>query len=68
MKYLLLLVLTLAAPASLAQVVAPDALLRTAAVDVIDKVKQDQARQATDPARVAALIDPRSCPCSISPI
>ncbi len=62
MKYLLLLVLTLAAPASLAQVVAPDALLRTVAVEVIDKVKQDQERQATDPARVAALVETKILP------
>jgi phospholipid transport system substrate-binding protein len=56
-KYVLLLALALAAPASLAQDVAPDALLRAVTVEVIDKIKQDQGHQAVDPAKVAALIE-----------
>jgi phospholipid transport system substrate-binding protein len=56
-KYLLLLTLALAAPASLAQGVAPDALLRAATVEVINKITQDQELQAVDPAKIAALIE-----------
>jgi phospholipid transport system substrate-binding protein len=61
-KYVLLLALALAAPASLAQGVAPDALLRAVTVEVIDKIKQDQALQAVDPAKVAALVETRVLP------
>jgi len=56
-KYVLLLALALAAPALLAQGVAPDALIRAVTVEVIDKIKQDQGLQAVDPAKVAALIE-----------
>jgi phospholipid transport system substrate-binding protein len=56
-KYLLLLTLALAAPASLAQGVAPDALLRAATAEVINKITQDQELQAVDPAKIAALIE-----------
>lgn len=55
-RYGLLLALTLTAPASLAQSVAPDALLRAVAVDVIDQVKQDQTLTVVDPAKVAILV------------
>jgi phospholipid transport system substrate-binding protein len=61
-KYVLLLALALAAPASLAQGVAPDALLRAVTVEVIDKIKQDQELQATDPAKVADLVETRILP------
>jgi phospholipid transport system substrate-binding protein len=61
-KYVLLLALALAAPASLAQDVAPDALLRAVTVEVIDKIKQDQELQAADPAKVAALVETRVLP------
>ena len=61
-KYVLLLALALVAPAALAQSVAPDALLRAVSVEVIDKIKQDQELQATDPAKVAALVETRIMP------
>jgi phospholipid transport system substrate-binding protein len=61
-KYLLLLALALAAPASLAQAVAPDALLRAVTVEVTDKIKQDQELQAADPAKIAALVETRILP------
>jgi phospholipid transport system substrate-binding protein len=56
-KYVLLLALAVAAPASLAQSVAPDTLLRAVAVEVIDKIKQDQTLQPVEPAKVAALVE-----------
>jgi phospholipid transport system substrate-binding protein len=56
-KYMLLLALALAAPASLAQDVAPDALLRAVTVKVIDKIKEDQGLRAADPAKVAFLVE-----------
>ena len=61
-KYVLLLSLALAAPASHAQDLAPDALLRAVAGDVIDKLGQDQGRQAADPAKVAALVETKILP------
>ena len=61
-KYVLLLALALAAPASLAQAVAPDALLRAVTVEVIGKIRQDQEFQAVDPAKVAALVETRVLP------
>ncbi|HEY5293817.1 MAG TPA: ABC transporter substrate-binding protein [Burkholderiales bacterium] len=56
-EYALSLALALVAPASLAQGVAPDALLRAVTVEVIGKIKQDQEFQAADPAKVAALVE-----------
>jgi phospholipid transport system substrate-binding protein len=61
-KYVLLLALALAAPAALAQGVAPDALLRAVTFEVIDKIKQDQEHRRVDPAIVAALIQTRILP------
>jgi len=61
-KYVLLLALALAAPASPAQGVAPDALLRTVKFEVIDKITQDQELRAADPAKVAALVETRVLP------
>ena len=61
-KYALLLTLALAAPASLAQVVAPDALLRAVTVEVVAELKQDQELHAADPAIVAALVETRIMP------
>ena len=61
-KYLLLLALALAAPASFALGLAPDALLRAVGVEVIDKIKQDQQDGATDPAKVTALVETRVLP------
>jgi phospholipid transport system substrate-binding protein len=56
-KYVLSLALALAAPALLAQDPAPDALLRAVSVKVIDKIQEDQGRQAVDPAKVAVLVE-----------
>jgi phospholipid transport system substrate-binding protein len=61
-KYVLLLAWALAAPASLAQGLAPDALLRAVTVEVTDKMKQDPELQAADPARIAALVETRIMP------
>ena len=61
-KYLLLLALALAAPASLAQDLAPDALLRSAAFDVIGDIEQDAGPQRADPAKVTALVESRILP------
>lgn len=61
-KCVLLLALALAAPASLAQGLAPDALLRTVSVEVIDKIKQEQLHRAADPAKVTALVETRILP------
>ncbi len=61
-KYVLLLTLALVASASLAQGVAPDALLRSVSVEVIDTIRQDQERRAVDPTKVAALIETRILP------
>jgi phospholipid transport system substrate-binding protein len=61
-KYVLSLTLALAAPASLAQGVAPDALLRAAIVETIDQITQDPELQAADPAKVAALVESRILP------
>ncbi|MGP1676819.1 MAG: MlaC/ttg2D family ABC transporter substrate-binding protein [Burkholderiales bacterium] len=56
-KYALMLGLALAAPALLAQGVAPDALLRAVSVKVIDKLRQGQGVQAARPAKVVELVE-----------
>ncbi len=56
-KYLLMLVLSLAAPLVFSQAQAPDALLQSAAVEVIAKIKQDQAFGRLDAARLADLVE-----------
>ena len=61
-KYVLLLTLALVAPTSLAQGVAPDALLRSVTFEVIDKIKQDQECRAVDAAAVAALVQTKILP------
>ena len=61
-KYVLLPALALAASASLAQGLAPDALLRGVTVEVIDKIKHDQELEAANPAKVAALVETRILP------
>ena len=61
-KYALFLALALAAPAALAHKGAPDALLRAVAIEVIDAIKQDQGRLASDPAKIAALVETRIAP------
>ena len=60
--YALVLALVLAAPAALAQGVAPDAQLRAVAVEVIDKIKQEHERRSFDSTKVAALIETRILP------
>lgn len=61
-KYLLLLTLTLTAPASFAHGAAPDALLRAAAAEVIAQLKYDPEFEAADAAKIAALVDTRIMP------
>src|SRR5512140_810553 len=61
-KYLLLLAFMLAAPASMAQALAPDALLRQAAFDVLDSIRHDPGLPGADPAKVAALVETRILP------
>lgn len=61
-KWVVLLAWAIAAPASLAQDVAPDALLRAVAVDVIDKISQDQELQAASAAKMTALVETRVVP------
>ena len=62
MKYVVLFALALAAPGSLAQGVAPDALLRAVTVEVIDQIKQVQEPPAARSAKVAALVETRILP------
>lgn len=61
-KYVLMLALALAAPAALAQGVAPDALLRAVAVKVIDKIKYEQGIQGADSAKIVALVEANIAP------
>jgi phospholipid transport system substrate-binding protein len=61
-KRALLLILALAAPAALAQGAEPDALLRSVAGDVIDRIKLDQAVVATNPVRVGAAVESKIVP------
>lgn len=61
-KCVLWLALALAAPATPAQGVAPDALLRAVAVEVIDRINQDASLYTASPARVAALVETRILP------
>lgn len=56
-RHVLLLVLALAAPASLAQSVAPDALLRSVADELIGKIKLDQELQRGDTAGADTLVE-----------
>lgn len=61
-RFTLLLILSLAAPFSLAQGVAPDALLRSVTAEAILVIKQDRQNQDANPARVANLIETRILP------
>lgn len=56
-RQVLLLVLVLAAPASLAQSVEPDALLRSVAEELIGKIKLDRELQRGEPAGADTLAD-----------
>jgi phospholipid transport system substrate-binding protein len=58
----LLLILALAAPVSLAQGVAPDAVTRAPIIDAIDRIMQDPEFQTADPAKAAALVETRLLP------
>lgn len=61
-KCVLSLALALAATASPAQGLGPDALLRAVSVQVIDKIKLDQELHVVDPAKIAALVEGRIVP------
>jgi phospholipid transport system substrate-binding protein len=61
-KSLLLLAIAIAAPVTLAQDLAPDAMLRAITVEVIDQVRRDHERQAAEPAKIAALVETRILP------
>lgn len=61
-NYVLLLALTLAASASSAQGLAPDAMLRALSVEVIDQLGQDRDSRPADPAGVAALVEAKILP------
>lgn len=56
-KSALMLALALAAPALLAQDLAPDALLQAVTVKVIDKMTQGGESRAVDPAELAGLVE-----------
>ena len=56
-KYALMLALVVGAPASLAQDLAPDALLRAVTVKLIDKITHDSELQAADPGRFKTLVE-----------
>ena len=60
--YMLLLALSLAAPAALAHDVAPDALLRAVAVKLIDKIAHDQEYRAADPGKFTLLVEHNIAP------
>jgi phospholipid transport system substrate-binding protein len=61
-KYALMLALALAAPASFAQDLAPDALLRAVSAGVIDKIKQDQDLRAASLENITDLVETRIVP------
>jgi len=61
-RYALALTLALAAPAAHAQDVAPDALLRAVATEVIAEIKQGQEFHSVDQAHMAALVEARIMP------
>ena len=59
---LLTLAFVLATPASLAQVMAPDALLRSVAEEVVGRIKLDADLKAGDALKVAALVEAEVLP------
>jgi phospholipid transport system substrate-binding protein len=61
-RFGLLLTAALAAPISLAQDVAPDALLKAVTLHVTAVIRQDKAIQAGNPARIAELVEARILP------
>lgn len=58
----LLLGLALAAPLALGEGPAPDAVLRTVSIDVIDAITNDKAFHGADPAKVTQLVEARILP------
>jgi phospholipid transport system substrate-binding protein len=61
-KFALVLLAAVAAPFSLAQDVAPDALLKAVTLEVIAIIKKDKEIQAGNPAKVADLVETRILP------
>jgi phospholipid transport system substrate-binding protein len=56
------IVLALAAPASSAEELAPDALVKTMSVDVIAAIRQDKDLQAGNPKKIADLVEAKILP------
>ena len=56
------LVLALAAPASHAEELTPDALVRTIALEVLATIRQDKDIQAGNPKKIASLVEARILP------
>jgi phospholipid transport system substrate-binding protein len=56
------LFMALGLPAALAQVVAPDVLMKQISDDVIESIKQDKGIQAGDAAKIAALVEAKILP------
>jgi phospholipid transport system substrate-binding protein len=56
------LFMALGLPAALAQVVAPDLLMKQISDDVIESIKQDKGIQAGDAAKIAALVEAKILP------
>lgn len=61
-KSVLSLALALVAPAALAHGLAPDALLRSVAVEVLDEIRQDRQFYAANPMKLAAVVETRILP------
>jgi phospholipid transport system substrate-binding protein len=61
-NFALLLLSALSAPFSLAEDVAPDALLKTVTVEVIAIIRQDKDIQAGNPVKVAEVVETRILP------
>ncbi len=56
------LVLALAAPASPAEELAPDALVKTLSMDVLAAIRQDKSIQAGNPKKIATLVETKILP------
>ena len=56
------LVLALAAPASPAEELAPDALVKTMSMDVLAAIRQDKDIQAGNPKKIASLVETKILP------
>jgi len=56
------LVLALAAPASPAEELAPDALVKTMSMDVLAAIRQDKDIQAGNPKKIASLVEAKILP------